>query len=223
MPPSGVISWGRGAEPMARGGFISVEGTEGAGKTGAVAVISDWLKASGRSVVTTREPGGTEVGEELRAVLLGHRDGGMSAEAEVLLMFAARAEHLERVIRPALAAGRWVVCDRFTDASIAYQGCGRGLGMARVSALGDWLHADLAPDLTLWLDLPVRLGLRRAAGRSRPDRFESEQARFFEAVRAGYAGLARDHGQRIQRIDASLTQPAVHAAIEAALEERFGR
>ncbi len=202
--------------------FITVEGIEGAGKTTAIDTIRDWVQAQGGDPLLTREPGGTALGEELRDVLLGHREGGMSAEAEVLLMFAARAEHLDRVIRPALAAGRWVVCDRFTDASIAYQGMGRGLGIERVRSLGEWVHPDLAPDLTLWLDLPVTLGLERAAGRSRPDRFESEQARFFEAVRSGYAAIAEQEPARVRRIDSSGTPARVRDGINAALEARFG-
>ena len=202
--------------------FITVEGIEGAGKTTAMDTIRDWVQAQGGDPLLTREPGGTALGEELRDILLRHRDDGMSAGAEVLLMFAARAEHLDRVIRPALTAGRWVVCDRFTDASIAYQGMGRGLGIDRVRSLGEWVHPDLSPDLTLWLDLPVTLGLERAAGRSRPDRFESEQTRFFEAVRSGYAAIAEQEPARVRRIDSSGTPDRVRDGITAALEARFG-
>lgn len=207
---------------MEKACLITVEGIEGAGKTTAIETIRDWVLAHGSDPVLTREPGGTALGEELREVLLRHRDDGMSAEAEVLLMFAARAEHLERIIRPALTGGRWVVCDRFTDASIAYQGAGRGLGLDRVRALGQWTHADVTPDLTLWLDLPVTLGLERAAGRSRPDRFESEHSRFFEAVRRGYAAIAAAEPDRVRRIDASGTPTQVQQAIMATLEARFG-
>lgn len=203
--------------------FVSIEGIEGAGKTTAMRAISDWVSARGGEVVQTREPGGTALGEELRSVLLSHRGDGMSALTEVLLMFAARAEHIERVIQPALDAGQWVISDRFTDASIAYQGAGRGLGMARVEALAQWLNARVQPDLTLWLDVPVATGLARAAGRSTPDRFEAEQGAFFEAVRAGYEWLAERHPQRIVRIDASTEPEQVSAAIEAALEAHYGR
>ena len=206
---------------MTPGRLITIEGIEGAGKSTALDTVAQWARAAGYAVVTTREPGGTPLGEELREVLLAHRTEGMSAESEVLLMFAARAEHLARVIRPALAAGRWVICDRFTDASIAYQGGGRALGPQRVRALADWLHADLTPDLTLWLDLPVSQGLQRAAGRSAPDRFEAEKSRFFEAVRAGYADLAQSDPRRFRRIDASLPLPAVQAAIVELLEGVF--
>ena len=201
--------------------LITVEGTEGAGKSSALAIIRDWVIAHGGEPVITREPGGTALGEELREVLLGHREAGMSAEAEVLLMFAARAEHVRTVIQPALQAGQWVICDRFTDASLAYQGGGRGLGIERVRALADWLLGDLQPGLTLWLDLPVATGLARAAGRSAPDRFESERARFFEAVRAAYAELANADPGRIARVDATQSLARVGAAIETLLDEHY--
>lgn len=201
--------------------FITTEGTEGAGKTSAIATIRDWLTARGGEVVVTREPGGTALGEELREVLLSQREAGMAAETEALLMFAARAEHLERVIRPALNAGQWVICDRFTDASLAYQGGGRGLGVERVAALADWLHGGVTPGLTLWLDLPVTVGLARAAGRGTPDRFESEQVRFFESVQAAYAELARREPSRIRRVDASQSESVVQAAITATLAAHY--
>lgn len=206
---------------MDTGRLITVEGTEGAGKSSALAIIRDWVTAHGGEPVVTREPGGTALGEELREVLLGHREAGMSAEAEVLLMFAARAEHVRTVIQPALQAGQWVICDRFTDASLAYQGGGRGLGIERVRALADWLLGDLQPGLTLWLDLPVATGLARAAGRSAPDRFESERARFFEAVRAAYAELANANPARIARVDATQSLARVGAAIETLLDEHY--
>lgn len=201
--------------------LITVEGTEGAGKTTALVMIADWLRDRGERVVVTREPGGTALGEELREVLLAHREEGMSAEAEVLLMFAARAEHLARVIRPAIEAGAWVICDRFTDASVAYQGAGRGLGIERVETLAGWLHPDIQPGLTLWLDLPVAVGLARAAGRSAPDRFEAEQADFFERIRAGYADIAERQPQRVQRVDASRAVDSVKADIKALLQAHY--
>ncbi len=201
--------------------FITVEGIEGAGKTTAMDVISDWLHAHGEQVVTTREPGGTALGEELRGVLLAHREDGMSAEAEVLLMFAARAEHLSRVIRPALAEGAWVVCDRFTDASIAYQGAGRSLGVERIESLAQWLHPDVQPGLTFWLDLPVAVGLARAAGRSAPDRFEAEKAEFFHRIHAGYAEIAKRYPQRIQRVNAGQPLEQVQAEIRRLLERHY--
>ncbi|MEX0384731.1 dTMP kinase [Spiribacter pallidus] len=201
-----------------RGAFITIEGTEGAGKSSAVETARGWLQAAGHRVVCTREPGGTGLGEELREVLLSHRDDGMTPAAEVLLMFAARAEHIERVIRPALDAGDWVICDRFSDASIAYQGSGRGLGVDQVQALAAWLHPDLQPDLTLWLDLPVETGLARAAERSAPDRFEREKTAFFERVRAGYQTIAERAPDRVRRIDAAQSPAEVSAAIIDALQ-----
>ncbi len=202
-----------------RNRLITIEGIEGAGKSTAVTTLTEWLEAQGETVLTTREPGGTALGEELRAILLAHREGGMSPQAEVLLMFAARAEHIARVIKPALARGDWVVCDRFTDASVAYQGAGRGLGAATVEALAQWTHPDLMPGLTLWLDVSVEVGLARAAGRSAPDRFEQEKARFFETIQAGYAALAHAHPERIRRIDANLAADAVAQAVIAVVRE----
>jgi dTMP kinase len=201
-----------------RGALITIEGTEGAGKSSAVETARQWVEAAGHRVVCTREPGGTELGEELREVLLAHRQGGMTAAAEVLLMFSARAEHIARVIQPALDAGDWVICDRFSDASIAYQGSGRGLGVDHVRALARWLHPDLQPDLTLWLDLPVETGLARAAARSAPDRFEREKTAFFERVRAGYQTLAEWAPDRIRRIDATQSLTVVNDAIIEALQ-----
>lgn len=201
--------------------FITVEGIEGAGKSTAIETVSAWLTARGGTVVSTREPGGTPLGEELREVLLAHRADGMATDTEALLMFAARAEHLAQVIRPALEAGQWVVCDRFTDASLAYQGGGRGMGIDRVRRLADWVHGGFEPGLTLWLDLPVADGLTRAAGRSAPDRFESEKHRFFDAVRATYAALAKQYPSRIVRIDAAAPLSAVTAEITTVLEQRL--
>ncbi|MRH77298.1 dTMP kinase [Spiribacter sp. C176] len=205
-----------------RNRFITVEGVEGAGKTSAVASIVNWIETQqGGQVVATREPGGTSLGEDLRAILLSHREEGMSSDAELLLMFAARAEHLERVIRPALAAGQWVVCDRFTDASFAYQGGGRGLDKDRIDALAQWTHPDLAPGLTLWLDVPVAVGLARAAGRSTPDRFESEKQTFFDAVRNTYEQRQILEPHRMKRIDAGAPINAVQSQITDALTEAY--
>ncbi|MCG3170326.1 MAG: Thymidylate kinase [Pseudomonadales bacterium] len=204
---------------MARGRFITVEGGEGAGKSTNIACIAERLRAAGLRVRLTREPGGTPLAEEIRALLLATRDEEVCGEAEVLLMFAARMQHVERVIRPALERGEWVLCDRFADASIAYQGAGRGLGMARVQALRDLLLGDFGPDLTLLLDLPVALGMRRVDGRGAPDRFEREQAAFFERVRAGYHTLAAAEPQRFRVIDASRELPQVRAAVLAAIED----
>ncbi|MGD2082870.1 MAG: dTMP kinase [Chromatiales bacterium] len=201
-----------------RGRFITVEGIEGAGKSTSLSFIRSRLEAAGRDVVPTREPGGTPLGEEIRALLLAHRDGGMSADAELLLMFAARAEHIARGIRPALDAGRWVLCDRFTDATFAYQGGGRGIPDERIRRVRDWVHGGFDPDLTLVLDLPVELGLRRAGRRSSPDRFERETRGFFERVRAAYQRIAREEPQRVRIIDAGLPLEQVQTQIAATID-----
>ena len=200
------------------GSFIPVEGIEGAGTSTCVAFIRARLEAAGKRVLSTREPGGTPLGEEIRYLLLVHREDGMSADAELLLMFAARAEHVERRIRPALAAGDWVLCDRFTDATFAYQGGGRGIPEARIRVVRDWVQAGLDPDLTLVLDLPAAVGLRRAGRRSSPDRFESETERFFERVRGAYRRIAEEEPARVRLIDAGLPLTEVQAQIGAALD-----
>lgn len=200
---------------MERGRFISVEGIEGAGKSTQLRFIQQLLESAGKVVKTTREPGGTPVGEEIRELLLMPRSEGMSAESELLLLFSARVEHVAQVILPALTAGQWVLCDRFTDASYAYQGGGRGIPLARIAALEDWALGELRPDLTLLLDVPVELGLQRAATRRNPaDRFEQERAAFFEHVRSTYLFLAQEHPDRYQVIDASLALSAVQQAIQ---------
>jgi len=191
-----------------RGCLITVEGIEGAGKTSHIEHIRDRLIADGKSVLVTREPGGTALGEEIRGLLLSHREGGMDAMAELLLIFAARAEHLERVIRPAIAVGQWVLCDRFTDASYAYQGAGRGMGMDRVAVLEDWLQGAFRPDLTLLFDLPVEVGMGRISkradqGEGEIDRFEQEHVSFWERVRVGYLELADLNPDRFKLIDAA--------------------
>ncbi len=185
------------------GKFITVEGGEGAGKTTNLAFIEARLRAANIEVCVTREPGGTPLGEAIRALLLGHRHDGMASDTELLLMFAARAEHLDKVIRPALADGLWVLCDRFTDATYAYQGGGRGIAQEHIAQLEHWVQGDLRPDLTLLLDTPVAVGLQRAGERSAPDRFEKEQSAFFERVRARYLNLAKHHPQRYRIIDTS--------------------
>jgi len=188
---------------MTRGRFITVEGIEGAGKSSCLETIGRRLAAAGKQVVQTREPGGTALGEEIRAILLAHREEGMSGDSELLLVFAARAEHIASKIQPALEAGRWVVCDRFTDATFAYQGGGRGLAPERIRSIRDWVQGDLDPDLTLLLDLPVSVGLERAGGRSAPDRFESEAEAFFARVRAAYLDMAAAEPERFRVVDAS--------------------
>jgi len=202
---------------MASGGFITVEGSEGAGKTTQLAFMRAYLEQAGYPVVLTREPGGTPLGEDMRALLLGHRHDGMALTTETLLMFAARAEHLERVIQPALAAGRWVLCDRFTDATYAYQGGGRGLPPERIAILEDWVQGALRPDLTLVFDLPVAVGLERAGRRSAADRFEREETAFFERIRAVYRDRARRKPDRYRIVDANRSVETVRAEVEAIL------
>ena len=199
------------------GCFITVEGGEGAGKSSNLSYIHQLLEAAGKPVVFTREPGGTPLGEAIRELLLGHRHNGMADDTELLLMFAARAEHLQRIILPALEKGSWVVCDRFTDASYAYQGAGRGISKQRIAILEQFVQGGLRPDLTLLLDLPVEVGLARAGNRSTPDRFESETGAFFEKVRQGYLQIAAAEPARVKVIDASTALEQVQQQIEAVL------
>jgi len=197
--------------------FIALEGSEGAGKTTQLAFMREYLERAGCRVVATREPGGTALGEEIRNLLLGHRHDGMALTTETLLMFAARAEHLERVIRPALAQGDWVLCDRFTDATYAYQGGGRGLSLERIAALETWVQGSLRPDLTLLLDLPVEVGLARAGKRSAADRFEREERTFFERVRAAYRERALQNPDRYRIMDAGQPVEVVRSEVESLL------
>lgn len=199
------------------GRFIVVDGVEGAGKTTQLAFMGEYLERAGHRVVSTREPGGTALGEEIRALLLGHRHDGMALTTETLLVFAARAEHLERVVRPALAAGRWVLCDRFTDATYAYQGGGRGVSLERIAILENWVQEDLRPDLTLLFDLPVAVGLKRAGRRGAADRFEREEKAFFERVRAIYLERARQRPDRYRIVDADRSVDAIRAEVETIL------
>jgi len=202
---------------MTAGRFITVEGIEGAGKSSCMAVLEEAIADSGHTLVTSREPGGTHLGEALRELLLGHRHDGMGDDTELLLMFAARAEHLHAKILPALEAGRWVLCDRFTDATFAYQGYGRGIAAERIRVLEHWVQRDHRPDLTLLLDVPVAVGLDRAGKRSTPDRFERETLAFFERVRAGYLELAQGEPDRFRVIDASRPLAEVQQSIRKAI------
>lgn len=208
-----------------RGAFISLEGIEGVGKSTNVAFTADAVRKAGLTVITTREPGGTELGERVREWILNGDHGQLSAEIEALLMFAARAQHLDEVIRPALAAGNWVVCDRFTDATLAYQGGGRGASATLLDALKNEVQQGLQPDLTLLLDAPLDVGVSRIANRT-PDHFEREQRPFFERVRATYLSLAAAQPKRIKVIDAALPLADVQKQIEAqvqVLASRFRR
>lgn len=202
---------------MKRGRFITLEGGEGAGKSTSMTFICEYLRQSGREVLATREPGGTPLGESIREVLL-HGKQGMSSDTELLLMFAARAEHLQQVIRPSLDRGIDVVCDRFTDATYAYQGGGRGIPADRIGALESWVQGTFRPDLTLLLDIPVAQGLMRAGNRSAPDRFEREQHEFFERVRQCYLEMAAREPRRVRVIDASRDLPAVQVQLRVALD-----
>lgn len=203
---------------MTPGAFITIEGIEGAGKTTCMKVLVDRVTAQGIPVLQTREPGGTTLGEDLRELLLGHRHTGMADDTELLLMFAARAEHIQHKIRPALEQDQWVVCDRFTDATYAYQGAGRGISPERIGVLEQWVQGELRPDLTIVMDLPVEQGLERAGKRSAPDRFEREQAAFFERVRQGYLDIARRDPERVQVVDASPELEQVTASIQQVID-----
>jgi len=202
-----------------KGIFITLEGGEGAGKSSNLGFIEAWLRQAGVNPVMTREPGGTRAGEEIREILLHSQDLSLTPETEMLLMFAARAEHLGQVVKPALAQGRVVVCDRFTDATYAYQGGGRGLPAGRIAVLEQWVQGDLRPDATLLFDVPVNVGLERAGQRSAPDRFEREDLEFFERVRKTYLARARAEPERFRVIDAGGTPAEVQQQLGATLDE----
>jgi dTMP kinase len=205
-----------------RAAFVSLEGIEGVGKSTNLDFVATTLRAAGFDVVTTREPGGTELGERVRDWILRGEHGRLTADTETLLMFAARARHLEQVIRPALAAGRCVVCDRFTDATFAYQGGGRGASRALLECLQKEIQRGFEPDLTLLLDAPLDVGASRIRTRV-PDHFEREQRPFFERVRAAYLALAAEHRDRIRIIDASQPLERVRERIATELEALIER
>ena len=197
--------------------FITFEGMDGAGKSTQIAHAANWLRTRGESVLLTREPGGTPLGESLRALLLHE---AMHPDTEALLMFAARREHLAQVIEPALARGEWVLCDRYTDASFAYQGGGRGLDAARLGVLEQWVQRGMQPGLTLLFDLPCEVAAQRlAASGGDPDRFEREQADFFNRVRAAYLERATAEAVRIRVIDASASPDLVSIQLEEILSK----
>jgi dTMP kinase len=184
-----------------RGLFITVEGGEGVGKTTNLETLKQWIQAQGIPYVLTREPGGTPLAEDIRHLLLDKREESVSATAELLLIFAARAQHLQQVIEPALSAGQWVLCDRFTDATYAYQGGGRGMPPAGIAQLETLVQGELRPDLTLLFDAPIEVGMARAGKRGELDRFELEQAAFFEQVRQSYLVRARAEPGRFRMVD----------------------
>jgi dTMP kinase len=195
---------------MSRGKLITLEGIDGAGKSTHIGTVADFLRTRGKDVVLTREPGGTPLGEKLRVVLLSEK---LNIDTETLLMFAARREHIAQVIAPALAAGRWVISDRFTDATYAYQGAGGGMAKDRIAALETWVNAGLEPDLTLVFDVPVEVALGRLP-KTGKDRFESENRAYFDRVRAGYLERAQMESPRMRVVDARRTIPEVKKEVE---------
>ncbi len=198
--------------------FITVEGIEGAGKSTAVKFIHQYLLDAQIPHKITREPGGTEIAEEIRQVLLKHYQEVMAADTELLLMFASRAQHLASVILPALHQGQWVICDRFTDASYAYQGGGRGIDSQRIAQIESWVQADLRPDYVFLFDVPAEIGLRRIKGRNQEDRIEQEQVQFFDRVRQIYLSRAQQSPDRYQLIDASQSWEQVQDQLRALLQ-----
>ena len=198
-------------------GFITLEGIEGVGKSTNLAYLKELIAGAGHEVVVTREPGGTPLGEEIRRWVLDEQHGNVSAEVETMLMFAARAQHLDDVIRPALARGAWVLCDRFTDATIAYQGGGRGVATELLETLKAAVQRDLEPALTLLFDAPIEVGFARIANRE-PDHFEREDREFFERVRATYLSQSDRYPERIKRIDAARSLDEVKQEIRTHLE-----
>lgn len=196
-----------------QGKFITLEGGEGVGKSTNLTFIKEYLEGAGKEIIVTREPGGTGIGEEIRNLLLEHRKESMSESVELLLMFASRAQHLQQLILPALKQGKWVLCDRFTDATYAYQGGGRGLKTGSIKILEDFIQKGVKPDCTFLLDAPIEIGLHRASQRGELDRFESEEKQFFQRVREAYLERARAEQERFQVIDASQPLAMVQQAI----------
>jgi dTMP kinase len=201
-----------------QGLFLSVEGVEGGGKSTNITYIADFLESAHIPFILTREPGGTEIAEAIRELLLDPKLPAMHADTELLLMFAARAEHLQTKILPALQAGKWVVCDRFTDASYAYQGGGRGIDLQKIACLETWVQGDLRPDATLLFDLDADIGLKRTQKRGAADRFEEEAIDFFNAVRAQYLRMAEQEPQRYHIIKAQYDLPKVQQQLQQTLE-----
>ncbi|MES2674081.1 MAG: dTMP kinase [Pseudomonadota bacterium] len=204
---------------MQRGRFLTIEGTEGVGKSTNLTYVQNWLNQRGIEVVVSREPGGTPFAEEIRALLLARRDEAVDETAELLLIFAARAQHLQQVIKPALARGAWVLCDRFTDATYAYQGGGRGLSLATIAQLEELVQGELRPDLTLILDIDVELGLARARERGELDRFESETIAFFERVRSAYRARVQTAPEHYAVINAGQALVDVQTELNKILQQ----
>jgi dTMP kinase len=204
---------------MQRGKFISIEGIEGVGKSSNIEVLVRHIEAAGHKVLVTREPGGTPVAEEIRDLLKNRSDEPVPEIAELLLMFAARSFNVNNVIVPALDAGIWIVCDRFTDSSRAYQGGGRGVPMDTIDRLADWVHGDTWPDLTILLDAPVEIGMQRATRRGEPDRFEQEKHDFFQRVRECYLQIAAREPERIVVVDTTASLADVAARVRAVVDQ----
>lgn len=207
---------------MERGKFISVEGIEGVGKSTNIDILVGRIEAAGHQVLTTREPGGTPFAEDIREILMNRCDEPVPAIAELLLMFAARSFNVNNVILPALEAGTWVVCDRFTDSTRAYQGGGRGLPMETIDQVADWVHGDTWPDVTILLDAPVEVGMERAGNRSEPDRFEQERHEFFQRVRECYLQLAVNEPGRFVVIDTTRRLEEVRDEMSALADQIIG-
>ena len=203
---------------MVRGKFITVEGVEGGGKSTNIAYIAEQLEKSGIDFILTREPGGTEVAEAIRNVLLATELPAMHSDTELLLMFAARAEHIQKKILPALNEGKWVICDRFTDSSYAYQSGGRGIPAEKITALETWVQGDLRPDATLLFDLDADVGLARTRTRGEADRFEKEAIDFFNAVRSKYLSMAEEHPERYRIINAQQDLGGVQQQLQLVLD-----
>ncbi|RUM78986.1 MAG: dTMP kinase [Candidatus Thioglobus sp.] len=203
---------------MERGKFITIDGVEGAGKSTQIEFICEYLKAKGVDVILTREPGGTDIGEKIRTLLLSNSTGKMHADTELMLMFAARNEHIQNKIMPALKQGDWVLSDRFTDASYAYQGGGRGLDVSRIAQLEQWVSQDFTPDMTLLLDVPVEIGMSRVESRGKKDRIELEATDFFNRVRQAYIDRSEQFPERIKLIDSSQTVEHTKQQIKVILD-----
>ncbi len=211
------------ADKTPAGRFITLEGGEGAGKSTNLEYIRTQLESAGIPVVVTREPGGTQLSEQIRKLLLDTGNTEMSSDAELLLMFAARAQHLKQFILPALQQGTWVLCDRFTDATYAYQGGGRGIDNERIAILEEWVQQGFQPDITILFDLPVEVGLDRASNRGQLDRFEQEQQLFFERVRAAYLARAEQQPQRFRIIDADQPLDNVQSQLDGVMTQLLSK
>ena len=204
---------------MKKGLFITLEGIEGAGKSTAVDFIEDFLTKEGHDVIKTREPGGTVIGEQIREILLNNENYTLTNDTELLLVFSARAQHIQEVILPALSSGKIILCDRFTDASYAYQGGGRGIDASRINLLEKWVQGDLRPNLTLLFDLDVSIGMQRTKKRSDADRFEREEINFFEKIRNTYLERAKNEPQRFRIINSASSLESVKEQIITILKD----